>query len=239
MPSTPSVASWGCTPTVAHTPSAARATSTALRDSSASVPMVMTRSTPSARASSTASMPTPSYWTWQWESAHAMTAEASALLAGEERLPLLDRHSARVAAPTGGVGQALLARRPLEADAAPDFGRRRRHGRPGQHGHDAQGLEGVPHHGVDTGPGVGLPRLVGLPEGVRFADQAPRGLQSLVRRDPAPPVGGVGVDLGGGGRQWAAVLGRGPHAIAFPADDGRYARQQIAQVVGQVGVVAG
>src|SRR5205823_13529787 len=103
--------------------------------------MAMTRSTPSARASSTASMPTPSYWTWQWESAHAMAAPASALLAGKERQASFDGQPPRVAAPEGGIGQALVGRRPVEADAAPDHVGGRRHGRPGQHGHNPQGLQ--------------------------------------------------------------------------------------------------
>src|SRR5437764_14049069 len=146
IPSTPSVASCGCTPTVAHTPSSWRATSTPLRDSSASVPMVMTRSTSSARASSTASTPMPSYWTWQCESAHAIAARTSGLLAREERLALLDGQPARVPAPTGRLRQALVGGRSREADAPPDLGGRRLLRKQRQHVHGAQCLEGVRQH---------------------------------------------------------------------------------------------
>ena len=70
MPSTPSTASWGCRPTVAHTPSWARAVATAAADCAASVPTVMSRVTPAWRASAMTSTLTPSYGTWQWLSVH-------------------------------------------------------------------------------------------------------------------------------------------------------------------------
>jgi hypothetical protein len=71
MVSTPCDASWGCSPTVAHTvPGWARATSMAFCDWSASVPTQMTRPTPASRARARASPVMPSYWRWQWLSAH-------------------------------------------------------------------------------------------------------------------------------------------------------------------------
>src|SRR3954454_6934358 len=69
---TPSPASWGCSPTVAHTSSCRAATSMAAADWAASVPTEMNRPTPASRAEarcpSTSS--SPGYGRWQWESAH-------------------------------------------------------------------------------------------------------------------------------------------------------------------------
>src|SRR5437773_6076342 len=119
-PSTPSVASCGWTPTVAHTPGpAVCATSMAFLDSSASVPIVTIRVTPWARASSTATRPTPSYWTWQCESAQG-TGRLS-LLAREQRGPLLDGQTAGIATPPGGGRQALFGHRAGQAQAPPQL----------------------------------------------------------------------------------------------------------------------
>src|SRR5205807_4023560 len=70
------VASWGCTPTAAQTPSWAAAIPTAALLVARSVPMVTIRPTPAARARSSAapraaSIPPPTSSSWQWASTHA------------------------------------------------------------------------------------------------------------------------------------------------------------------------
>jgi hypothetical protein len=91
---------------------------------------------------------------------------ALGLDAGEEPLALLHREAARVAAPGAASGtrwSSGLPGRPMRCQIA-------------SHGAGtaglastatmAQRLEGVAHHGVDLGAGLGLPRLVGLEVGV-------------------------------------------------------------------------
>ena len=106
--------------------------------------------------------------------------------AGEERVALLDRQPARVAAPGRGVGQALVLGRAVEARGGARS-RRTVPGSPARRGrHDAQRLERVAQHGVDLGAGLGLPRLVGLEVGVGLADEPPGGLEGDRRLHALP-----------------------------------------------------
>src|SRR3954463_8512053 len=113
----------------------------AARDCSASVPTVTSRATPAARAASMTSTSTPSYGTWQWLSVHMPRIGESGLLAGEERVPLLDGEPARILTPRGGRLQLLLGRRARETDATPQLVAGVRHGWAGQDGDDAQNLQ--------------------------------------------------------------------------------------------------
>src|SRR5688572_26464893 len=90
MLSTPALASWGCSPTVAHTSPGLDATSMAAADWAASVPTLTKRPTPAARAAarwpSTSS--SPGYGRWQWEPAHMAQHGPSEVEGGPlERLP--------------------------------------------------------------------------------------------------------------------------------------------------------
>ena len=77
--STPSLASWGCNPTVAHTPSCAGRDVDRHRGcASASVPIVIMRSTPAARAAAIAAAAPPSNRSssrWQWLSVQRHDAD--------------------------------------------------------------------------------------------------------------------------------------------------------------------
>ncbi len=131
MPSSPSVASWGWTPAVAHTPSCADATAMAWRECSASVPTVTMRLTPAARASATVAAASVPAGRWQWLSVQRRPAIGSVggRDAGEERVALLDREAPRVAAPGGRPRQPLVGRRAVQADAPPHLGAGAGHGR--------------------------------------------------------------------------------------------------------------
>ena len=162
---------------------------------------------------------------------------------GNSGAPFSTGEPARVAAPRRGVGQALVGRaRPSSPMRLPDLvgGRSGSAGR-GQDGDDAQHLEGIAHHRVDLGAGLDLPRLVRPRDG-----RWPRGRAATWRR--APRDGATAVPgLGGRRRRPSAATaasglsgrGAGPDAVALLADDGRHPGQQVAEVVGQVGVVAG
>src|SRR5438270_9588322 len=235
MAPTPCTASWGWRPTVAHTPPCRPARLSAARDSPASVPMVTRRVTPAWRASSTACEPTPSWVMWQWESVHTRGAS---LLAGEEGIAPLHGQTSGVPAPGRGPGQALVLGPSRQADAPPQLGAGRGHGRAGQDGHDPERLQRVAHHRVDARTGLGPPRLVGLEVGVGLPDEAPGGLQGVGGREPPPRIVGGPVGLGRHRLQGAAVLGFGADSAALALDHGGHPRQEVPQVVGQVGVVA-
>ena len=70
-------------------------------------------------------------------------------------------------------------------------------------------------------------------------DEPPGRLEGVLGRQSLPAFGGGGVDVGGHGLQGASVLRSGPDSAALAAHHRRYARQEVAEVVGQVGVVAG
>ncbi len=99
-------------------------------------------------------------------------------------------------------------------------------------------LEGVAQHGLDLGAGVQLPGLGVLEQGVGLADDAPGGVERGRGSHLAPGPGGGLVGVGDHGREGAVGPGRGPDAVTLLADDGGDPRQQVAEVVGQVAVVA-
>ena len=67
----------------------------------------------------------------------------------------------------------------------------------------------------------------------------PRGLQRAAGLHLVPRLGGVGVGLGGDGGERRVGRRCRADAVALLADDGGHAGEQVAQVVGQVAVVAG
>ncbi len=146
---------------------------------------------------------------------------------------------AGIPAPRDVGGDALVADRARQSDALPDRlgggGDRRRR----QDGHDPQRLEGVAEHGFQPRPRLELPRLVRLEMGVGRPDELPRRFQCPARRDRVP-CRRRAVD-GGGGRLRQRTVGRRCRALAaaLGADHGRDPRRQVAEVVGEVGVVAG
>jgi hypothetical protein len=74
---------------------------------------------------------------------------------------------------------------------------------------------------------------VGLP------DQAPGGGEGLARLDPGPRVGGGVVDLGGERGERAVRPGGGTDPPALALHHRGDPAEEVAEVVGQVGVVAG
>ncbi len=106
------------------------------------------------------------------------------------------------------MGQALLRRVPVEPQAAPQLGAGGGHGRRGQHGHDAQRLEGVADDGVDLGGaaldgyeptgcarcgGTGYKGRIGLYE-VMWVSDTIRAL--AVAREPAETIAHAAVHEG-------------------------------------------
>ena len=159
-------------------------------------------------------------------------------LRGNSAAPFSTASAARVRAPGRRLGQALVGHLAAQPDALPDglrrFGHRRRH----QHGGDAQRLQGVAQHGVDGWAGLGLPRLVGFEMGVGGAQQPPGGGQRVGRLDRGPGRGRIGVGAGGDLGQRAVRPGCRPDAVALAAHHRGHPGQEVAEVVGQVGVVA-
>src|SRR5262245_61295442 len=121
--STTVLASWGCTPAVAHTESWRWAAATQARDDGTSQPTVINRVTPTAAASdTTAASASRSSGRWQWLSVHRIgsvtgpspepststTGSCLGVDAGDERLALDDGEPTRVAAPGRSGGQPLV-----------------------------------------------------------------------------------------------------------------------------------
>ena len=74
--------------------------------------------------------------------------------------------------------------------------------------------------------------------GVGLAHQPPGGLEGFGWRGLGPLPDRLGDDLGGDGGQWAVRVGGRTDAAALLGDHGGHPGGQVAQVVGQVGVVA-
>ena len=96
-----------------------------------------------------------------------------------------------------------------------------------------------PRTASTAGPGLHLPGLVRLEVGVGLADQAPGRLERLRGRHPLPGPGRLLVGAGGRLGQGARRPRRRAHPAALGGDHRGHPRRQVAQVVGQVGVVAG
>src|SRR5579875_887144 len=159
--STPTLASWGCRPTVAQTPSWAAASSRAAFDCSASVPTVTSRATPAALASSTACGPNPFQGRWQWLSHH---------MSWEKRAAPLHRQAAGVTAPTGCTRQAGLGHGLAQPDPPPDLCRCPGERRAREHCDNTQYFERVTEDGVYLWARLSLPRLGRLERGVGRPD---------------------------------------------------------------------
>ncbi len=126
-----------------------------------------------------------------------------------------------------------------QADALPDRLGRVGDRRMGEHCDDPQRLEGVAHHGIDARAGLGLPRLVRL-RGARSwrapaarwrrapCSAAPHPIGRRCRRRPPPQPRASG----------AVGIGCGADAVALLRDDRRHSGEEVAEVVGEVGVVA-
>src|SRR5689334_4215831 len=97
----------------------------AAAERTASVPIVMIRSTPSARAAAMAATASGmrSSGMWQWESAH----DTGSGVAGEQRVALLHGEPAGILAPCGSGREPLLVGAAGRADPPPQLGRERRH----------------------------------------------------------------------------------------------------------------
>ena len=146
--------------------------------------------------------------------------------------------------PPGYAPQAAVAGEPgrrrvaLDADPPPDLRRRGGHGRGDQDGHDPQHLEGVAQHGVDRGPGsifqgsVASSSALVAPMSRQVASRASWGAQR------AQASRWLGQHLGRARAERAVRVGGRPDPAALGVDDGRHPGDQVAQVVGQVGVVA-
>ena len=149
------------------------------------------------------------------------------------------------ARPRPGPGQPGRGQLPGGAERRPQ--RRRRPGQPGggEQGGDPQrlgpgvqgGVEGQVLAGLGQVPGLALRQV-----GVGGADEPPDGGQGPLVGDLLEGGGGLGVgppgglldgDLGVGGRP-----GPGQHPVAVALDHGRDPAGQVAEPVGQVGVVA-
>ena len=175
--------------------------------------------------------------TWQWQSNQP---RLTGLAPGEERAALDHRQRRRgshprrrrraAAAVAGSPGRPM--RRQISAAPAGMAGRH-------QDGHDPQRLERVAQHGIDRGPGFHLPglgrfraRALAAPMRRQVASSASCGAQrsQAARRRRQ--------HLGRRRRQRAGRVGRRADPAALRVDHRGHPGEQVAQVVGQVGVVA-
>ena len=227
-------------PTVAHTPSCAAAMSIAIRLRVASVPMVIMRSTPAARAAAIA----PS------AARHPFVVEMAVVVGPGHVTTMPARRCAGTAAspsrPAGRPGTRPTPTASAAAGRAPNPGARCAARSPGscrdrrarEHRDDAQHLERVAEHTIDRGAGLGLPWLGRLELGVHRADEPPRGLERLGRLHALPRVRGMVEREDSGVRERAVGPRRRPDAAALLADHRATRREQVAEVVREVGVVA-
>ncbi|NBO06401.1 MAG: hypothetical protein EBV17_05095, partial [Actinobacteria bacterium] len=155
----------------------------------------------------------------------------SRLLAGEERLTLLDGETTRVSAPRSVTGQSTIFDTTGQADSPPDFLGRRRQRRVGEQHHDAQCFECVAHHGIDRGARRHLPRFVLLKVRVGCTNQVPRRVECLAWLHCAPGCVSVAHRCRGDFCQWRITARCGTNAATFLLDDGRHARGEIAEIV--------
>ena len=244
MVSTPWRASWGWSPTVAHTSSwaAAMAMAAALRRRRCRRRRRRPPRRPGRRPARRRCRPAGRRRRGGsgCRSSARRRAHDAGVMRGKSDVALLDRQPARVAAPPAGGGEPLVLDPARQADAAPDGLRRGGHGRRGQDGHDAQGLEGVAHHGVDRRARA-RPSTARWSRGRRWS-RAPAARWRRARRTAArrpTPRWRLGTASAAAAASGLSGAGRRADAVALAADHGGDPGQEVAEVVGQVGVVAG
>ena len=160
-------------------------------------------------------------------------------------MPPSRRGDPRVPAPAeaaaGGGGEARRGDVAVKPEPAPDRLGRLRDRRRGEDRDDAEDLERVAEDPVDLFARRELPGFTPLELDVRLVDEPPRRLERLVGVRPRPGPARLLDYLGGEGRQTVPIVCRprgGSDPAAFRGDDGGHPLQEVAEVVGEVGVVA-
>ena len=189
--------------------------------------------------------PANSSWRWQWESNHSITASCTG--------------PTPASSCAGGRGERPFRRRGPRGShpRQPDAGSRWSAGDPSrpmrrQISSAVDGMAGtmrmatmrstsraLPRMASTAGPGLGLPRLGRLQLGVGLPDEPPGRLESEVGQARVPRRRGLGDHRGRHAGQAAVRVGGRTDPPALGADHGGHPGQEVAEVVGQVGVVAG
>ena len=191
--------------------------------------------------------------------AAAASATSSAASRRREVAVRVDPATARQAVMRGNSGGPLVTGEPAGVAAPRDVGRHALVERPSRAGRCAprspapcrgspatarmatirSASRASPSTASTCRAGLELPRLVGLEVGVRRPDQLPRGLEGAARRDDVPrrrsPPATASAAAAASG---LSAAGAGPMPPHFDVDDGGDAGGEVAEVVGEIGVVA-